>query len=226
MLQILIPTKDRPESFKRAIKSIPKNIPYLILDNNKEQTYTKEYKNTIHAPEASINEVYQILINNAQEPFVYFLEDDDKFLPCFQRILSNLRAHKMSVLFDSFDLNLDSKIRSFSDVCKPGINEITHVNHFNIPNFIFELDKIKDLDFDIPFHIDNDLYLFYWQILKDPEIFYNPAKCVLVNGQNNLTSQEKLKEPQEPQFFEILLKNFPDKRHEIAVFRRHFHLWK
>ena len=220
MLQILIPTKDRPESFKRAIKSIPKNIPYLILDNNKEQTYTKEYKNTIHAPEASINEVYQILINNAQEPFVYFLEDDDKLLPCFQRMVNHLNKYKTSVLFDSFDLRLESKMRTFNNICKQGFNEVKYLKHFNIPNFIFELDKIKDLDFDIPYHLDNDLYLFYWQILKDPEIYYDPGKCVIVNDKNNLTSKWN---PVDPIFFDILLKNFPDKQHEIAVFRRHYH---
>ena len=215
LLTFLIPTFNREVEFGRCFNSIKElikedDIDYIVLDNNPKRTYTKKLDNVIHKPKLELNDIYGILIKEGSKnsEFLYFLEDDDFVLKRFEEVVEKLRSFRTSILMASFENKSTSYMRNFG--LREGFHEIETITHFNITNFIFKSSLIEDVNFDgLEEHVDNDLYLFYWQILKDPKIYYCQSPAVVSTscnpGRDNETSKA-LRISKNPNFFELLKK--------------------
>lgn len=90
-LSILILTHNRPELFKRCLKSALHSGVEIIINNDSWDVECPDGIKLFHK-QGSLTSKYKFLVEQASGDYVYFLEDDDILFPGFFKCLGYLNG--------------------------------------------------------------------------------------------------------------------------------------
>lgn len=204
-LSILILTHNRPNLFKRCIKSVLDNLPDFDIEihiNNDSNDITEIYHDKVkifyyYKKHKKLTDTYKFLFDSSNGDFVFYLEDDDYIRSNFFNLINFnydinfLNYIPKDILTNKTDLNEYYqrffkkfkelyKITDFSDFLK----KYDHKD-FQLSQMVFKRTGIKYWPRDDS--IDNDYKLLCSLDLKS--IFYvsKPTWVQTTDGKNNIS---------------------------------------
>lgn len=168
-LSILILTHNRPQLFRRCLKSVIENKFYANVadsieilvnnDSNDIQEITgsniKYFYNTFEGESNQLTKKYKFLLDSAVGEYVFFLEDDDYLLKDgLQKIWNSISDSKLKLIKHLYMTNERFKSRiemiKFIQECKD----------FQLCQVVFNRELLNSIEFPEIDRLDNDYLIF------------------------------------------------------------------
>jgi glycosyltransferase involved in cell wall biosynthesis len=176
-LSFLILTHNRPELFKRCIKSILQfnfNFDIEIFVNNDSNDICKIYDDNIsiiyfNKVDSNLGNIYKFLFDQATGDYIYFLEDDDYLSKNFQKYFEP--AFCEFGIYDLFYMNY-KKVNNLKNFQKFEIEE-KNID-FQLSQILFRRNILSQFPNELLNNeIDNDWRLFQILLNKTKSIYSN-----------------------------------------------------
>lgn len=168
-LSILILTHNRPQLFRRCLKSVIENKFYAnvadsieILVNNDSNdiqeinaSNIKYFYNTFEGENNQLTKKYKFLLDSAVGEYVYFLEDDDYLLKDgLQKIWNSIADSKLKLIKHLYMTN--ERFKSRTEMIK----FIQECKDFQLCQVVFNRELLNSIEFPEIDRLDNDYLIF------------------------------------------------------------------